>query len=159
MLDTNEKRPRRYTDEMSARAAEKLADMLIEHNSMNRAKDTIVSDLLSCRIYWRDNGYQLAKALERDRFWDPDPEMVETLDHIDTLLSSELDDAVKDWVLRLKPTPQFAIGDMVAFDCPHEGERKGPVYSIYPERACYVVDDRGTHNGGRVVAYEDVRAA
>lgn len=158
MLDPNEPRPRRYTPEINRAAAGQMADMLIEQNAFTEDRERIAEDLLKCTTSW-DNGYRLAKDLDSYCHWDPDAEIVETLDYMSSMRSEQLEKCEKDWVLRTNPTTAFAVGDIVAFDCPRDGERKGPIHSIDAERARYVVDDRGMGNGGVLVPFEDVRAA
>ena len=158
MFDSNEDRPRAFTDEMKRAAAGKMADMLIEQNMIDASKEGIISDLIESFSDWYD-GYSLARNLDRFHHWDPNGQMVEVLCEMETLRWQEHTNAVKAWVKRANPKAEFAVGDIVTFTCPSTGERTGPIFSIDTEEARYVVDDCGRGNGGRLVAYEDVRAA
>jgi len=158
MLDPNEPRPRRYTRTMDLAAAAEMADMLIEQNGLSMPTDDIIDDLMKQSHSW-SNGYLLARDLDQYCGWQPDAEMVMTLDHIGSMRIEQLEKAEKDWVSRLGPQPAFAVGDIVTFDHPKDAENRGPIHSIDTARARYVVDTRNAGNGGFLVPFEDVRAA
>lgn len=158
MLDPNEPRPRSYTRTMDLAAAAEMAEMLAKQNGLSMHADEIVDNLMKHVHSW-SNGYLLARDLDQYCGWQPDAEMVMTLDHLGSMRSDQLEKAEKDWASRLQPQAVFAVGDEVAYDCRRDGEVKGLVHSIDAARARYVVDTKYNGNGGVLIPFEDVRAA
>ena len=154
---TNDPRPTKYTNDMYRAAAEKMADDLATIiPDMDR--DQVINDLLSHRASWSD-GYQLAKSLDDFSHWEIDYEMVEKLTYMDIYRHGQKEAAVKEWVERNRPAQLYQVGEEVTFTCPHDGDLTGPVHSVDEKEARYAVDHNRTGKGGRLVPFEDVRAA
>lgn len=158
MLDLGLERPTTYTLEINRAAAGKMADRLIEYNSFTESRESIIDDLLKNVSDWHE-GYALAKALDTYCRWSIDAEIVETLSDMYSIRSDELRQLEKEWVAQTNPPILYAVGDIVSFQCPRDGQVKGPIHSIETDLGRYVVDIQGTGNGGRLVPYENVSAA
>lgn len=62
-----------------------------------------------------ENGYELAKLLERDHNYQPDTELVESLDMVWHHLNDAHNRATREWVKGWPSTCPVAIGDKVSF--------------------------------------------
>jgi hypothetical protein len=149
------KRPSKYDDAIVRAAAEKLAVRCAEWEG--EAEDWI-DDLVKCRRDW-DDGYQLARALETRCSVSPDGDLVETLDDAYSLLVSEHERAVKQWVQIVGFTPRFQTGDRA--EC-----RQGPgiINSVKLDEAIYYFipdsepnKERFKLGGGYLINAEDMR--
>ncbi|WP_158810280.1 hypothetical protein [Beijerinckia sp. L45] len=147
-------RPGRSKPAIMRRAAEQLGIEVLALLKDPRAKlDDVVDDLLKV-MGSRTDGYDLAKQLERQGY-DPDAEPVEILDTADSYVRNAHDDAVKEWVKAEDITLDLPLSAVVTT---RHGD--GPIASLYPETAKYVVavtpEQRASPGSGYILHAEDV---
>lgn len=121
-------RPKTLTPEMAARAAKKVAARLAHDGHIGKDEiETCASDIAECgRLYGQD-GYQLAKELDDNHYWDCNLMVAETLEEFSGEARREIEAAEKVWFFETKPQPQFANGTRITV--PH-GET-GVIDGIY----------------------------
>lgn len=109
---------------------------------------------------WLQNGYQLARDLER-KGYDPDARLVEILDGATSLLSNRHHRAVKDWVKGWNVTVPWSIGQMAKVKARGK-EYIGEVTAIREDEATCIVTvaELGHERGwGFVINSEDIVSA
>lgn len=152
----NNMRPRRNAPEHIKAAAAKLADQIIadwEHGR-DASKEAWADALISSSYEW-DDGYRLARALERWARVEPDEALVEILGNASCLLGNEHSAAVQMWIQESGYSLSFAVGDHILT----ERYGMGSVMSVKPDTGQYVVatDDREWSPGsGWLLNAEDV---
>ena len=128
----------------------------IDSDAVESGIATLVKELR-----FHDDGFELAKAVERD-WWNVDAEVVEILDGLSETADNILREAVKYWVSEFDVMPVFSPGTRVTWKqngkqvagviCAHE-------IQFYYAQAFYKIreDGRkypGNGDGGTIVAYE-----
>lgn len=144
-------RPRHLSPEAGRVAAGGIADGLIRGGMDASDREGIIDDIL--KVY-RDHmdGYQLAKALDRNCHWDCDLDIAETLDRFPGAISDLLDVAIKKWAEENPMEPPHPNGTTVK--TPHGA---GPIEEIYahtPHSFLVLIEGRRL-----IVAFEDVSLA
>jgi hypothetical protein len=162
-------RPKRNDDRCLRLAAEMtLADLLKWNPDLVTTDDDrkeTIAQLISAGAGFRD-GYEVAERLQRRYYWEPDTDMVETLN------AQRGYDAhrqmVVDWVKAEGIIPAFKVGDRVKVhawskDLSSRDWHEGEVLSIYAETAEYSVHieslghvKRGSGTHGQLFPFEDV---
>ena len=144
------KRPRRMDDAIVREAAGLLAVECVKWDNTSSADDWIES-LVKVRHSW-DDGYKFARDLEQAAHVEPDADLVELLGDGYEILSTVHEREVRRWVQIVGFTPAHAVGDRVG--C---ANGIGPIHEVRVATAQYVVDVKGTGNGGYVINAEDIR--
>lgn len=111
----------------------------------------------------RDNdGYELARDLEKDMGFDSDRNLVEEMDCIQNECRNCLNEQIEKWVIDCNITPKYSVGDEVRVTFKNV-EYVGEVSEIYHKRAQYVIyieelghvrEGVGTH--GTIKNFEDI---
>jgi hypothetical protein len=108
------------------------------------------------------DGHELAKALDMYAGWDTRREDMEALDEIESLVSSALSAAEKQWFTDSDIQPTFPIGAKILG---HHGNGSGEITGIYEYGvAMYQVkpdgqDDEATGRRRWLIKFEDAVAA
>jgi hypothetical protein len=109
------------------------------------------------------NGYDLAKFLDSEFDFEPDAQLVETLDGTWFIADGFLNKAIKEWVYQYKIFPGNKIGDMVSININKRDIVTGEITAIDTDLAKYTVccesqghvkKGIGTH--GSIVNFEDI---
>lgn len=145
-------RPRRRDPAILKEASLRMAERCLEWGR-GSPRQTWAEALERAWPDWND-GYELARALERDAMIRPDRELVDILDEASHVLDTVLAEAEASWVKIVGFTPIFAIGDEVTI-----AHGTGPVFEIDEKHARYIVDVDRRNNGGFVMNAEDVHPA
>jgi hypothetical protein len=121
-------RPRRLNPEQHLILAKEMARKLIDYNPMViNDPDRIAADLMKCTDGRHLDGFDIAKALERECHWQCDSDMVDTLDE----WSFMQDDAIRAleiaWAATNKIRPALSVGDKVEIG----GGETGTIDGIY----------------------------
>jgi hypothetical protein len=151
-------RPKHLTEEMARCAAEKVVRDLIRdgHIEEKEASESAV-DIARHGNLWGD-GYQLARDLENNCYWDCNMAMAEILDTFSSHARDQLEAAEKAWAVEHKPEPKFETGARVRLKSGGTGVVDG-VYEYGPAK--YLVkmdgdaDARPPANSRRIVNFED----
>jgi hypothetical protein len=108
-------RPKSATAEMKMAAAGRVVADLVKagHLTPNEAQDA-TEQIAQHGSTWGD-GYELAKALDDNEYWDCNLDMAERLDGYSSEVRAEITKAQKAWFESEKPAPPFATGAHVAF--------------------------------------------
>lgn len=106
------------------------------------------------RINLNQNGYQIARTLDREFLVEADAELVEILDRASSLLWSEYDNVVRQWVAENAIAPTLSIGQFITSK---HGE--GPITGIEHASGRYMFVPKGEEErfrtgGGVLVEYE-----
>ena len=145
-------RPRRVTDAMALRAAERITDDLIQSSFFGiEERDEIIADLLEVTRFDRTvDGYQIARTLENSKHWECDLQIAECLDRFSDLCSEALRQAEWRWAVENPMKQSFPTGH--------------PVSTAYGDGRIDSIYDRGAHKyvvqvGDRklIIPFEDVR--
>jgi len=98
------------------------------------------------------DGYELAKELDKNAYWDSSREEMEALDEVDYLVERAVAQAVKAWAEEFKPEPPLPVGTRV---------ERGVITGIYDYTpATYLVKEDGcTNDSRRLIKFEDAVAA
>lgn len=155
-------RPTKLTDEMSKRAAQKVAAALCEAGCIVDSELSGCADDIATQATRYGDGYSLAKNLDDYCGWDCNFEMAEILNNFSHYASEEIAAAEKQWFAEHAPQPQFSSGTRIKIK---SGEH-GVVDGIYEYgHAKYLVkidgDPRadGPSHSRRIIDFEDAEAA
>jgi hypothetical protein len=148
------KRPRVPTDEMRRRVALQIAARLKDCGP----PDEVAADIIRVtRHGWHQDGYQLARDLDRTCSWECDLGVAEELDNFSGLCDLELDVAVRQWAVENPMEPPFPIGSLVKTPSQGVGTIVG-VCQYSP--ASYRVRTPGLNEKSAwIIPFEDVSAA
>lgn len=86
--------------------------------------------------YRADDGYQLARKLDRDHRWDVDSELVEILNDAWIVRDRAWKILVKEWVVKHNILPQLSVGQPVAIK---GNKHQGEVLQVIDDEASYLV--------------------
>lgn len=151
-------RPRRSDPVIIRAAREDLAaeiDRDWPSSRMDAARWLSLLERAGILTHYVQNGFELAREIDRTSPVDPDRELVEILDGAYDHLSRAHKAAVRQWVKYTGTTLAHAVGDRVT--CPH---CTGTIVELRPETASYVVrpdedpSARFSRGGGYVVEAE-----
>lgn len=147
-------RPTRPTPEMRHHAASLLVDELGPETEAE--KERMITALSLCPAWYR-NGYEMAKWLESNHYWEPDAQMVETLDSFRHMVDSQIEKAQEQWVIDNNIKPPLPLGTRVAIASVYRGTEHGTLAHLFKYGpAKYSVKMDGDTSGGfRIVNYED----
>lgn len=99
-----------------------------------------------------DDGYELAKILEDDYYYDSDSELVSILDNVEYDKSNILNKALKEWVITDNILPTQEIGTVVKFKL--RGKKTtGTIVDIYRATAYYIVE---VNSAKFCIPYEEI---
>ncbi len=133
-------RPNSRDDEIVAAAVEKILPDVIEWMGEDWCEDQreqIIDDLKdSCER--EDDGYQIARALER-KHWTCDSRLVEILDDFTIRAADARDKALREWVADSGIRPKLATGLSVTMRLLGKGIVTGVIIGIQTERGEYYV--------------------
>ena len=132
----------KVTKEMVLEAASKIAER-------------IDGDVETIAEYYEHpmDGYQLAKELDRNAYWDLTMSDVEELDCMSSLVERLHSEAEKKWFAENSIQPPLPVGTAI---------KQGVIVDIYKHAAArYIVKENGCHQDGRflLVKFEDAVAA
>jgi hypothetical protein len=108
------------------------------------------------------DGYELAKELDKNAYWDTTREDMEALDEVESLVRSALAAAEKQWFAENGIQPPLPVG--TALLC-HRAKQPGTITGIYQYGpGCYEVkpdgqDDAACGNRRWIIKFEDAVAA
>lgn len=145
-------RPSERDPALVRRAAELIAADCVGWDPTS-SQESWVEPLLNARYEW-DDGFKLARELERYAHVDANFELAEVLDGASRHLDDVHEEAEKAWVRIVGFTPAFTVGQIVTMR-----HGTGPIHSIDEKRARYVVDVDRCGNGGIYANAEDVVTA
>jgi hypothetical protein len=145
-------RPSPRDQTLVRQAAERIAADCVGWDPTSKP-EAWIEPLLRARSEW-DDGFRLARELERDAYVMANFELAEILDGASRHLDDVHEEAEKAWVRIVGFEPAFAVGREVTMR-----HGTGPVHSIDETRARYVVDVERRGNGGIYANAEDVVAA
>jgi hypothetical protein len=169
-----DKRPVRSTEKIAREAAEAMypklhewlegQDGYVPEGSEEDEKESVVSRVAKA-IQYEENGYQVAKDLERVG-WDPDAELVDLLDTgVSRHKEAAYERAVEAWVMQEGLKPAKKVGDLVSTRSPTTSIT-GTVVRVDEKRASYVINSPALghkppdltkdFNSGRYMPFEDV---
>lgn len=111
------KRPQQSDRWVARCVAEELYRMLCEELPDDFSADAddreeAIEQLAAVADPWND-GYQIARDLERRYSWDCDKAVADVLDEVSSIAYDAVDQAVVAWVAATKPAPPFQPGTMV----------------------------------------------
>ena len=143
-------RPKERDDGIVRMAAERLAPRCVEWDEPGASPEDWVEALVRAAHDW-DDGYRLARVLERRSHVDPDELLVGILGDAAHVRSDVHRAEVVKWVRIVGFDPAHAVGDAV-------GTRwgDGVVVDVRVETAQYVVSTDGRTNGGHVIDAEAI---
>ena len=98
------------------------------------------------------DGYELAKRLERESYWDISRDEMETLDEVEMSVSAAQRKAEREWFESNDIQPPFPVGTRI---------REGVITGIYDHMPAYykVKEDGCTDpNRSRLIKYEDAES-
>lgn len=159
------KRPTMYDDGVCRVAAEKLWERIKRDSGDDAADNEASIKSITEAIRYDDDGYAIARHLEHDG-WDPDAQMVDTLDSAFSEKLRACETETSKWVDENGIKPEFAVGSSVRFK--DRSTRKSHVgevtkveldqarYWLFCEELGHVREGVGTH--AIVLNYEDVEA-
>ena len=121
----------------------KMAKDILEWLGDNSASiDEIVEDLtknFSKHDLSNEDGYHLARKLEKDCMYDSDSELVQTMDCFAHYMRMACNEAERKWVTDCWITPKHSIGDSVEVE--YRGKNYiGTILNIYTDKAEYVIN-------------------
>lgn len=87
---------------------------------------------------WRDDGYEIAKELERHCYFTPDSVLVSALDEVSYEVTNILKKHIRQWVKVENIKPTHAIGEIVTGTYGNQ-KGQGEIVEIYEEDAAYGV--------------------
>lgn len=100
----------------AVKALRKVAEEINDWSEERTDVDELASELensIGIDDFYRENGYELAKALEKKFGYSPDLELVELMDGASWHIKEALKEEVKKWVKDCWIKPKYKIGDMV----------------------------------------------
>lgn len=130
------KRPGRHEEAITKRAVEMLLPE-VRNWLGDEADERILTDLIDAAKYGNDEGYELARSLER-RGYSPDAELVEILDSMTLCRYEAHKKAVAAWVRAHDLRLDLAIGSPVSLVVSGKNQ-VGEIRDLRPETAEYVV--------------------
>jgi len=95
-------------------------------------------ELLDSVDYYND-GYEIAKNLERRHYWSVDASLVELLDDSRALRVVTFNSLIKEWVFSNGILPQYSVGQSVRFVTMRNIEHVGEITRINVDQAQYVI--------------------
>lgn len=158
-------RPKFFTDSIAKRTAELLLPEVRRWLGNEAGTDNeIVADLVDAINYGLDDGYEIAKRLER-RGYSPDTDLCDVLDSVGHHQHKAHKEEVMEWVRAHDLKLDLPVGASVSVEV--EGkQRTGEIRDHYTETAEYSVfiaelghvrKGIGTH--GVILGFEKVKAA
>ncbi len=120
-------------------------------------------ETLDASYICRENGYELAKRFEDDHHYEPDLELVETLDCVSSHYDDLIKQQTKEWVIAYDVKLDFPVGTQVIVNSPRSGTQ-GEITKHYAETAQYSVwtPDMGIEKKGirgYIMDFEKVKIA
>jgi len=110
-------RPRPKEEDAYQEVAESLAKELMRYanNELGDDPEEVIADLKKALDRsWRKDGYNLAKTLEDDCYWDPNADMVSTLDSAEHDIRAVLSRMTEEWIKETGSKPPAKEGDRVS---------------------------------------------
>ncbi len=158
--------------------AEEIAPDIIKWKRSNQAKwkmndqvtiEDVVEDFEECFFsassMHSDDGYELAKELEKYCNYDSDTELVEILERVSYIFWDLYKEKVKEWVKKYEIKPAYEIGDNIYFTDSSNVKDSGKIVDIKLDTAEYVIrteefDIKYPNNAGEysgcIIKYEKV---
>lgn len=158
----SEPRPKSLTPEAALRVGERVAEQLVRSGMIETEEQPACAADIAKHGTLYDDGYELAKTLERRCYWDCDLQMAEELDSFSGYAREEIDAAQKEWAERNKIQPPLPIGRRVKTIRHNE---VGTITGIYEHGVAQFLiavegdpDYAPPKNARRIVNFEDVQA-
>lgn len=138
----------------------RVVDSYINWNQESRSTTNILTeyeaDIISCLKEHDLDGYHLAEHLKNSVWLDPDAELVDILDSIDSIKRSVVNKMYKQWVLEnFLVIPNEVLNTSVNYTHHKKGAR-GYIVSIYSETYSVLISETLTVKRGVLVNFEDV---
>lgn len=134
-------RPSRADPRVTEAVIEQLIPQIIEWSRDAALQvDDVRADLVQLfdRHSITDNGYELAKGLERWAGYSPNAELVEIFEHSYDIASDATSDLVREWVRDWNIQLDRKVGDRVTFKLNRE-THTGVICDLHPETAEYTI--------------------
>lgn len=160
-------RPQRYDQDIAEEVANLLLPRVKEWMGKDRFEDDEILEQLADAI--NDNighdGYELARDLERDHYWEADAALVDIMEMVSSKVYSVWSNKCKTWVQANNIQPTLKVGDRVQWDKAFSGKSNGSISGIKTPMAQYVIHEDGQsypHSKpasplGLLLYYEDVQ--
>lgn len=152
-----EPRPNKMTPGIALNAGRKVAAELLSADLVQGKLDEIAQDIARCGNRY-DDGYKLAKELERRCGWDCDLQIAEELDGFSSYVRSGIEAAEKAWAERNAITRPFPDGTRVRLRRGETGVITG-VYECGGARFLVAIDGDDAAapptNSRRIINFED----
>jgi hypothetical protein len=150
------KRPQ-ITEEMRRQAAEQIVAEMVTYDLLEGIDQAdTVRDIVKATDYETDDGFKIARELERKCHWDCDMQIAEQLDQFGATLDMIYAAAEKVWAAENPKEPEFRDGDPVIWR-----GKPATVRCVHQYRPqCYEIrqGELGP-NSAYIVPFEDVTAA
>lgn len=164
MPETNElmKRPKISDDLVKRRAFEMFMPLVKEYlgNDWSDSEQPHIEKQLAKVMNEYDDGYAMARKLERDHGWEEDRELVDLMDEGDSCLHKAHKELQAQWIQVYGITPERQIGDSVTTNIYDRKDQVGFITKFYLDEAKYGVrypDQPMT--SCYIVEYENVKDA
>lgn len=154
-------RPNTITEEQLDNFYKENAKFIIKNEWSDDDEEFIIKALKRIAPF-NDNGYELAKDLERDNiaYFDIDVDFISWLDDLNYNYNNIKRQNVKDWVKAHNPKPKFEIGTELNFKSKlyykHDISKSLYVTGYDSSEAKYILHKDPNHQGGTLVEYEEV---
>lgn len=148
----SEPRPR-FNAEIAKLAAAEIVDTLIAHRLVGAAeRDDCIAGIAK-HAGPRDDGYTIARALDRYEHWDCDFEIAEVLNEFGNACDGYVREAEKEWASRTNPQPPVPMGTRIKLSWGKSGIIDG--ISSYGIASYEVKVDGEPENSRYIVRFED----
>lgn len=154
---STEPRPK-FSPEIAKIAAADIVSRLIRSGHLtDEDREDRIAELAKHGGRYAD-GFEIAKSLENDAWWDCDFQMTEILDGYGSAVYRAIECAEKAWAERVKPQPPLPVGARVSLP----RGRSGKITGIYEYGAAkYLVkvdgeaDAKPPTNSRQIINFED----
>lgn len=138
------KRPSKHDRDVLAEVAKKLIDDVMGWVGDDKAdRDGSLADLTEViQDAIELDGYELAKCLEDDFYWNVDSRLVEILDRAEHLALLVVREKAKQWVKDNEIKPLYSVGDHVRW-ASRSGEKRGKIAYVWGDNADYTIQEDG----------------
>lgn len=143
MAETSElmKRPLDTDDLTTKRAWEIIAPKVKKYlgQDWRESEETHIREQIMEVLSDGDDGYHMARELERRHYWEEDRYLVDLMDDASFALKSAHNELVKQWIEVYGISPARAIGDTVSTTHAYRKGQIGTIAQIYLDDAKYGV--------------------
>lgn len=155
-----ETRPKKLSSEQNQAVAVELAKMLVKNGHIEEREIAAAAADIAQHASLHEDGYDLAKKLDRYCGWDCNLMMAADLDAYSGMAREAMKKAQKDWVDRNNIQPPYPIGVMITTKRGETGAITG-IYEHGPAEYLVKIDGDEEADGAserrQVIAFEDVQ--